>query len=222
MQEKTKKINIFSDRVRQLGTVVEKGADRLLLLLCIIIFGWLTFYSLRYTEILYEDTEIPWTIDDSVGRNMLVLLVTIIMLLLGKLLINRIGAWRGQSADRKMKLLAGAAMIYVAVICIIWVSICHVSARADGRIVSIVAMGLKAGIFDYMLPYGYMYNFPHQYSLVAAFQILYSLFGAYNYQSVQYMNALCMPLLFYSGYKILQMICKKTEVIIYYILLLLI
>ena len=95
MQEKTNRLHIFSDRVRQFGTVVEKGADRLFLLLCIIIFGWLTFYSMRYTEILYEDTEIPWTIADSVGRNMLVLLVTIIMLLSGKLLINRIGAWGG-------------------------------------------------------------------------------------------------------------------------------
>ncbi len=64
----------------------------------------------------------------------------------------------------------------------------------------------------------YMTIFPHQFSLLSVIHLIFNLFGVWNYQVFQHLNALCMPLLFYSGYKFLQIICEKSEVIIYYTL----
>ncbi len=196
--------------------MLEKVSDKILLLICIVIFGGLTFYSLRYTEILHEGTEIPWTVVDSVGGNLLVLLMVTVAVFLFCRFITRIN--RGQF-DRWVRMLVGATAIYVTVACISWVSVCHVRAQADGEDLCVTAMLFMADNYNPMLPSGYMCYYPHQFSILAVIQILFTLFGVNNYQSFQYMNALCMPLLFYSGYKILQLICKKAEVVVYYILL---
>lgn len=65
--------------------------------LCLIIFGCLTFYSMRYTEMVDEETEIPWTMVDSVGGNLLVILiVTAAILLFGKSIMNKSFEWGGR------------------------------------------------------------------------------------------------------------------------------
>ncbi|MDE6925107.1 MAG: hypothetical protein K2P59_07600 [Acetatifactor sp.] len=220
MRERADGSRLSAEKIRQTGVVVEKKADRLFLFLCIIIFSGLTFYSLRYTEILHEGTEIPWTIVDSVGKNVLALLiVTMVILLLGKLMTERILPEGKASTERRIRILVGIVAVCVTVSCVSWVSVCHVRAHADGEYLCTSALLIMAENYNPMLPPGYMNYYPHQYGMLAVIQILFSLFGVFNYQSFQYMNALCMPLLFYSGYKILRLICKKTEAVVYYILL---
>lgn len=220
MWEKANENGSLADRLKRMGAAVEKKADRLLLLLCIIIFGGLTFYSLRYTEILHEDTEIPWTMVDNAGKNLLaLLLVMVVILLLGRFLTSRVLPEGKASTERRIRILVGVTATYVVAVCIGWVSVCHVRAHADGEYLCTSALLIMAENYNPMLPPGYMNYYPHQYSMLVVIQILFSLFGVFNYQSFQYMNALCMPLLFYSGYKILRLICKRTEVVVYYILL---
>lgn len=219
MWEKTDRMKTFADRIRPLGISVERGADRIFLFLCFIIFGGLTFYSIRFTEMVDEAEEIPYTVIDSVGGNLLVLLaVTIAVLLLGRSVISKFFN-EGQNADRRIGILAGVVTVCVMIISICWVSVCHVGPRADGRLLCIVAEGMMGGNFQYMLPEGYMHNYPHQFSFLMVLQILYALFGAGNYRAFQYMSAFCMPLLFYSGYKIIRLVCERAEAVICYILL---
>lgn len=220
MQRRTGGVDRFPDKLKQIASIIEKIADKGLLLLCLMIFGGLTYYSLRYTEILHEGTEIPWTIRDSIGWNLLTLLiVTMLIFVLGSFLKNKVLPVGIGPTLGRLKIIVGVITIYVTVVCIRWVSICHVRAQADGDELCTIAMLMTIGNYGDMLPSKYMYDYPHQFSILAVIQILYALFGVGNYQSFQYMNALCMPLLFYSGYKILRLICPKAEVVLYYILL---
>ena len=212
MQKRVGELSRFFDKIKQIASIVEKIADKALLLLCFLIFSGLTYYSLRYTEILHEGTEIPYTILDNIGQNLLTLLVvTILILLIGVFFKDRISP--------VLHIIVGIVAIYVSIVCIRWVSICHICLKTDGGTIYNIAIFMADGNYECMLPSGYMHSYPHQLSILAVMQILFSLFGMGNYQSFQYMNALCMPLLFFSGYKILRLICSKTEVILYYILL---
>ena len=218
MSKKADGIKNFLDRCRQLGIFAERSVDRIFLLLCFIIFSGLTFYSIRYTEMV-DDVEIPYTIIDSTGGNLLTLLaVAAVVLFLGKSVATRF-LTGGVDVNRRIGILTGAVTICVTIISIGWVSVCQIGPRADGRLLCVIAEGMMAGNFQYMLQEGYMYDYPHQYSFLMVLQILFYLFGAGNYQAFQYFNALCMPLLFYSGYKIIRLICNRAEVVIYYILL---
>lgn len=75
---------------------------------------------------------------------------------------------------------------------------------------------MVTGNYIDMKPKYHMAIFPHQFGLLSVIHLIFSLFGAWHYEVFQYLNALCMPLLFYSGYKFLEIICDTAEVILYY------
>ncbi|MCM1551344.1 MAG: hypothetical protein NC092_01475 [Butyrivibrio sp.] len=158
------------------------------------------------------------TVVDSVLGNLLIFMIFVAVLFL----IYRLGvraAAKGWLAPEKMRIVVIAAAILVAAVSIGWVALCHVRPGADGRALCYVAGLIMEGRYSTMTPPGYMSYNPHQYSLLLVIQILFRLFGTDNYQAFQYMNALCMPLLFYSGYKLLWLICHKREACFYYILI---
>ncbi len=174
----------FRQKIKQAASVMEKIADKALMLLCFLIFGGLTYYSLRYTEILHEGTEIPWTIVDDMGRNLLALLiVTVSVFLIGRFKNSRIMTAGAGRSSVKLTLIIGAIAVCVAVVCIKWISICHVRPQADGDELCTAAMLMSIGNYDTMLPSMYMYEYPHQFSILAVIQILYHLFGMGNYIS---------------------------------------
>lgn len=220
MQKRIDRDEQSLEKLKQIGVIIERIADKILLLICFLIFSWLAYYSLRSTVILYEGSEVPWIIADSIGWNLLTLLiVTILIFLIGKYIKNKGLPTGAGSTPRRLRILTGIITIYVAATCISWISVCHISAKADGAMLCDIAMSMAGGDYSALSPSGYMNYYPHQFSILAVIQILYTMFGVGNNQSFQYMNALCMPLLFFSGYKILRLICSKAEVVIYYILL---
>lgn len=217
--EGTGDMGVAREKAKRIGAAIEKFADRALLVLCFFIFGALTFYSMRYTETFHPGTEIPLTVPDSIGRNLLALLGATLALFIAGGLWRRILTKDRALAEKRLRIAVGAATAYVAVVSIVWAAISHVGLRADGEMVSALASLALKGDYSFMLPGRYVCYYPHQLNLLAVVQILYFLFGADNYQAFQYMNALCMPLLFFSGYRILRLIYEKTEVLLYYIVL---
>lgn len=207
----------MTEKIKNVGRKLEETADRILLFLCIPVFCGFAYYSARYTVI--ETDGIPATAPDSVLRNLIVLTaVTAFAFLLYEAsrkerlqpLRKRLRAWRPYLVA------AAAALVYL--ISVIWVLECHIIPGGDGEALCYAAHRMITGNFVDMKEMGYMTFFPHQYSLLSVIHGIFSLFGVWKYQVFQHINALCMPLLFYSGYKILQMLCDSMEAVIYYIL----
>lgn len=203
------------DKIQKLGLFLEKVGNKVLLLIAFPVFIGLAYYSMRYTETLIPETEIPVTVADSTLLNLLVFIGVIAVFFLIRTLLFR----KFKQADDKIcRRLAVGVTVFVALISLTWVAICHVVPRADGSSVCLIAqLILEGSDFGFMDPPAYMSYNPHQYSLVAVVQLLFHLFGINNYQAFQYMNALCIPLLFYSGYRILLLIYAKWEPVFYYI-----
>lgn len=208
----------MAEKLDVIGGKLEKAAEGTLLFLCICIFCVLTFYSARYTMV--ENGATPLDTRDNAGLNLLVLaVVTAAVILLHR--ISRSGYW--QSARRSIQswkpYLSGIVSVYVYVVSVVWVSNCHVIPYGDSGVLCSIARKMMTGYYIDMESAGcYMTVFPHQFSLMSVIQFIFTLFGAENYGAFQHVNALCMPLLFYSGYKILQYICDDLEIVFYYIL----
>ncbi len=202
-------------KLQKLGLFLENLGNRILLLIALPIFIGLSYYSMRYTETLLAETEIPVTVADNTLQNLLAFIGVIVLFFLIRTLIFQ----KFKPADDRIcRRLAVTVTVFVGLVSLSWVTICHVVPRADGSSVCLIAqLILEGNDFGFMDPPAYMSYNPHQYSLVAVVQLLFSLFGINNYQAFQYMNALCIPLLFYSGYRILLLIYAKWEPVFYYI-----
>lgn len=206
------------DKLDAVSGKLEKAAGGLLLFLCLCIFCVLTFYSARYTMV--ENGAIPLDTRDNAGWNLLGLAgVTAAVILLHR--ISQSGYLQAvwQRAGKWKPYLIGMVSIVVYAVSAAWVSNCHVIPYGDSGVLVSIARKMLAGYYIDMESAGcYMTIFPHQFSLVAVIQSVLALFGPENYKAFQHLNALCMPLLFYSGYKILQYICEGLEAVFYYIL----
>ncbi len=207
----------MAEKLKAIGIKLEKAAAGTLLLLCICIFCGLTYYSAGYTVI--EDAGIPSDTRDNMWLNLLVLaVVTAAAFLLHG--ISRSGHLR--QARRRISAckpyLIGIVSAYVYVVSVVWITNCHVEPSGDGAVLCAAAHRMITGNYVDMKVPGYMVIFPHQFGLLSLIHLLFTLFGVWNFSVFQHINALCMPLLFYSGYKLLQLICKDFEIVFYYVL----
>lgn len=217
---------IMTEKFKVLGKKIEKAAQGTLLFLCICIFCSLAYYSARYTMV--EIAGIPFPVDtqDNAGLNLLVLAtVTGVVFLLHGILRNEHLRFMRQRILTWMPYIIGIVAIYVYIISVIWVINSHVAPIGDGETLCSVAHRMITGNYVDMKNEGstggytgYMVVFPHQFSLLSVIHLIFALFGPWKYEIFQHINAICMPLLFYSGYKLLQLICESLEVIIYYII----
>ncbi len=203
-------------KIQNLGILLEKLACKLLLLIAILMFGGLTYYSMRYTEILQPE-EVPLTIKDNAFLNLVTFAAVTFVFLLLRILVQKKGKF---NPDKAGKCLVLIMTVLITLISVLWVTICHVAPRADGASVCLIAqLLLESGDYGFMNPPAYMGFNPHLYGLLTVIQLLFRIFGVNNYIAFQYMNALCMPLLFYSGYKLLMLIYSKWEPVLYYMAL---
>lgn len=207
----------MAEKLKVMGTKLEKAAAGILLFLCICIFGGLTYYSARFTVL--DNDGIPLDTHDNAGLNLLVLtVVTAVALLFHRILQSgrlqvikqRIQAWKPY--------IIGIVTVYMYIISVIWISNCHVIPSGDGEALCNAAYRMMLGNYIDMKDAGYMVIFPHQFSLLAVIHLIFTLSGGWNYVVFQHINAICMPILFYSGYKFLQLVCEDLEIVLYYIL----
>lgn len=193
----------------------ERVCDKLLLILGALILCGLVYYSLRYTEDLWDGTEIPMTVKDNPIWNLLIFAGAVLLCQV----IKRKLSGRLHLSGKTSRFFPWIVSAIVLALSLLWVAICHVKAKADGGQLCYIAGLVMEGRFGTMIPPGYMSYNPHQFSLLFVIQLLFKLFGVGNYQAFQYMNALCMPLLFYAGYRIMELSDIREETRVYYVLL---
>lgn len=207
-------MKVMVENIKRAGKFLEQTANILLLTISMFITWGLVYYSARYTELLWDETEIPRTVVDNIAGNLMVFVaVMIIFFLLRNILLKKCH----YNIDKIRRIAIAAAAVYITMVSVVWVLICHVKPLFDAEVLCEVTESILQGDYFTMIPPQYMACHPHQFSLVAVIQLLFYLFGVGNYHAFQYMNALCMPLLFYSGYKFLMLIYGKFEPILNYI-----
>ncbi len=203
--------------IKKLGSSLEKIAVVVLLSLCAVIFCGLVYYGARYTWL--DAKGIPYEIRDNAGMNILVLLVlTAAIFLLYRISCNKhmTMIWEGMRA-RIPYIIAGIS-VCLYIVSAVWVTYCHIQPVGDGMALCHVAHRMITGNFIDMKEKGYMLIFPHQFGLLSVIHAIFTWFGAMNYKVFQYINAACIPLLFYSGYQIIKFVYDKIGAIISYIL----
>lgn len=204
----------FMDKVEKAGEFLNRLSCKVVFFVSALVALGLVYYSMFYTESLHPGTEIPMTMVDNPLLNLGTLFAVLLILFGGYyFLVYKAGVkW----SYRKTFYVMLVCTLYIAVVAILWISICHIKARADGGSLCLIAKMFMEGRYGTMVPPGYMTYYPHQFSLLFVIHMLFMIFGAGNYQAFQYMNALCLPLLFWSGYRILQLIGARGRVILTY------
>lgn len=94
---------------------------------------------------------------------------------------------------------------------VIWINILCIVPGADQEFCVNYANAINAGDYSSLDRGGYLSNYPHLLGLVAILRFLFRIFGEGNYQAFRYFNALCVPLLIYSGYRITKKISEDNK-----------
>lgn len=198
------------------GDRIERFCDKTVLLLGMLIFLALSYYSMRYTEMFMDGTEVMETCIDSVPWNIVALAVCLGGFGILRFLLSRIKPDKVHKAACVIKIVA---LVYIFTVGVLWVSVGHVEPSADAGVLCQVSGLVYNGEYGTMIPPGYMSYFPHQFGLVFVLEILYALFGGKNYVAFQYLNVLLVILMVYAAYKIIDLLFENDFISIYFTLM---
>jgi len=207
----------MKEKIKKAGAKIERIAVMVLLSLCAVFFCGLAYYCARYTW--QDSTGIPFEIQDNGLINFLVLLgFTVVFFVLYRIYCNKRLMKVREFFRARLPYVVGVVSVYLFLISIWWVSYSHVEPSGDGMSLCNVANRMLAGNYVDMMEKGYMYIFPHQFGLLSVIHSIFTWFGVMNYKVFQYINAACIPLLFYSGYRMIRLIYDRVGAVIAYIL----
>ena len=117
--------------------------------------------------------------------------------------------------NKKLVIIIGIIWI---ILCIVWVSITKFYPKADQRWVLRCAEQIRNGNFESLEKGGYLYIYPHQYGIVLFYCLIGLAFNYNTYLAAQYINIIALTIAFYSIYKTIDILIKKSEISKYTIL----
>lgn len=207
-----------SEKIIEIGRKSESIARRCLLSVCMLFFSALTWYCIRYTWL--ESEGIPYDTKDHSVINVLILTGVFFFISAVYQIAKRRTVHQETGAVKTamtIPVICCALLTYI--IAALWVSYCHISPSGDGMSLCAAAHRMHYGIYVDMIDNGYLLLFPHQYGLLSVIRLIFRVFGIMNYKVFQHINALCIPLLFVSGYKIVRLIYDKAGAVLCYMIL---
>lgn len=183
----------------------------------LVIFGYLTWYSFRYTyQFIPEYYEVFEIETDNLFLHM-VMLLSLSAVIYGFSFIEK-------KLTDEVKNKAEKAVLFFFMACmtalgIWWVSIVHAQPCADQQRVVEGAYSLMDGNYEILQAEQYFGTYTYQLELAVIFRFLFTLCGVRDYHVIQYCNALCVPIIVYAGYKIVKYLGGKSKEGIFYCLL---
>lgn len=97
------------------------------------------------------------------------------------------------------------------ILSIVWINILCIVPGADQEFCVNYANAINNGNFSSLDRGGYLSNYPHLLGLVAILRFLFKIFGEGNYQAFRYFNAICVPILIYSGFSFTKKISDENK-----------
>lgn len=183
--------------------------------LMLLISVFLAYNSLRYTEWTPDFLEIVERFPDSPLGNLVFFGVFLALFSAIRYFLRK----RQENMDRALKIAVCCAVVYALAFSVYWVSVALVQPYADGWFCCSMAEFINIGEYGVLEPAGYIGTYPQQTGLVFLLQMIYRIFGSMNWVPFQYLNALCMPLLVYAGYRIAWFVFQRQEICFYYLIL---
>ncbi len=187
----------------------ETICTKLVFLMAFMMFGCLTFWSVKYTH-EYGDLvkeRVVGTLDNFTGNGMAAMLVLFVFYLLQALLL------KGNKAQQRKRLQGFVIvdMIVVGIFAILWVGGCHIMPHSDQYQVYLTAVDFSKGNFQDME--GYFFMYPQQYGLAFLYECVLWIWESYHL--IQYINIIFLLMILFLGYRLSEILFEQPRVSFY-------
>lgn len=196
--------------------VSEKLICQIFCIMAIFVYSILFLYSMLETWINDWDLQSEYVkpMQDFVIGNIVwlaaVVLVAALLYVKGERCIGKIN----------MDILAIIVCIMVLGFCVYWVHASAAAPQADQVIVYNTAQEFENGDYTRLNKGKYVGIYRHQLGLITFWRLLFKLFGGPNYQIFQYLNALMIPVMIFSGYRITKQLTEHNKLVeLFYLIL---
>ncbi|MCR5715976.1 MAG: hypothetical protein K6G23_03930 [Lachnospiraceae bacterium] len=191
-------------------------AQKLILLLGIVCFGFVSYHACRYIYAFKSySEEYVEAYFDAPGKGLLALMITLIGMLFCVVPVRR-SALLEKGVER---ILLPALMGISFFAAIYWVHISHSMPYNDQLYLTICAGEFAQGNFEQLSAGGYAGYYPHQLPLILVLEVLFRLLHTTSYLVVQYLNAILLPLMILGGYLAVKAMFRETGVAFVYLCL---
>lgn len=181
-------------------------ADWVVAIVGSLIFIWLSWYALRYTQYVeIGGAEIPVNTRDSMIANIL-FVVGAAAFLLGLFYMDKRISIKMQNVI--VKLLLAVAMIWTAVGGFWWITVVKRQPEGDQAYIYGTASMFIEGNYGNLVPGGYCGMYPYQLGLIFLVELLFLIVGTYNYFACQVICVLLAVGIVYLGYRIVWQITE--------------
>ncbi len=185
----------------------------------ILILGFLSLYSLFYTEEFTANrTEELELVKDPVVLSLLSMAVILFLLFYAAKIILKNEAHR----KRNTRILLVFTCAYVGIFGFAWAFLCHYHMMWDGEMISFFGNQFANGINDISAhDIDYITSYTQQLGIISILEMLYRIAGWENYRMFQALNAVGAALLVWTGYKLTKELSGREEPGVYFLLLML-
>ncbi len=185
----------------------------------ILILGFLSLYSLFYTEEFTANrTEELELVKDPVVLSLLSMAVILFLLYYAAKIILKNEAHR----KRNTRILLIFTCAYVGIFGFAWAFLCHYHMMWDGEMISFFGNQFANGINDISAhDIDYITSYTQQLGIISILEMLYRIAGWENYRMFQALNAIAASCLVLTGYKLTKEISGREETGVYYLILML-
>ena len=184
-----------------------------LIIIGIVTFFVLSIFSMRYEMLHLENYSEKLTlIKDSAIINLLFYIISSAILFCIAFLMTR----SNKNLYRKAHIFAILTSVFIFLCGIYFVGHFHVLPGGDQAFLYTNASLFLEKSYDHICVGGYMDMYPHQYPLSYFYELLFSVTGAWNYRSIQYVQAFFAGIISYSGFHLCHELFKneKADIIV--------
>lgn len=194
-------------RKKRMIVSVEYAATRIFTLLALVMFAILFYYSFGMTwkNSAVMNEEMVYFHPDSLLGNALCTGCGILIIYIVCRIYDGLSDWLDTTK------LAYLVCLCAALFGIYWIKAVNTSPIADQEIVCNLASAFNQGDVSSFEKGEYAGRNRHQLGLITIMRVVFFMFGDGNYRAFQYFSALLLPLIIFSGFKIVKRITRDSR-----------
>ncbi len=199
------------------GGIISKALNHIVTVIGITIFGYLTWYSFRYTYNFVPDYHEMFVIEkDNLFLHVVALVVCTAAVCIFECFKETLREDRKRKIEKSFPIVV---MLITAVFGVWWVSVVHAQPCTDQKWVIEGTYSLMEGNYETLKPDQYFGMHSYQLNLAVVFRFFFTLCRVKDYHVIQYCNVVCVPIIILAGYKIVENLTEKGRGVIFYCLL---
>ena len=199
---------------REVGKVFLMSANWIVRICGAAIFLFLTWYSFRYTQYMNPGwDERPLNVRDSMGRNLLFLLLAGAFLIF----LFRLEKCVSQQVKNKIKqVVLVLVLLWTGGWSFWWISCAERIPKGDQAYIYGGASYFLEGNFEFFSKGGYCDMYPHQLALIALIEALFFVVGTFHYYAFQVICVFLAVGIVFLGCRIVEEITDRMSVAVFY------